>query len=633
MAHRSSLSAFLCLLALAAFVSAQAPSDKTTQRTRSKPKTSSTEEVDAVAAQREVLAISLLQNLADDARSFHEPRLRARVLARVADAFWLTDVEKSRTLFRRAWEAAEIEDAENARRAAEEIRKQQASGPVVFRPRRQDLRAEVLRLAAKRDRALGEELLSKLDEANRKDSEEATRQNRENEDSAASTSAAAEKRLALARRLLEDGDVERAMQFAGPVLDRISSDTINFLSALRQRNSQAADQGFLSLLARAERDPLSDANTVSGLSSYAFTPFLYVTFSPDGGSNQMRDRPPTPAPDLPAGVRGAFFRSAAAILMRPLPPPDQDRTTSGRTGKFMVIRRLLPLFEQYAPERAAELRTQMAAMAADVPQGMQSGENRAVSNGITPDSGGDPVERMQNRLDRARTSEERDAIYADIAVALAGKNDPRARDLVDKIEDTETRRRVRAYIDFQAVQSAIQDKNALEAARIAKTGELTSIQRVWGYTRAANLLLATDRARALEFLDAAGAEARRIGGGDPDRARALIAVATGLVQADRVRAWETIDEAIRAANSAEGFTGEDSQVGARLQTNSMVVMTNATAEDFDLLGAFKALAHDDLLRAVQLSKTLTGESPRAVATLAIARSVLEKPATGSPGLD
>jgi len=299
----------------------------------------------------------------------------------------------------------------------------------------------------------------------------------------------------------------------------------------------------------------------------------------------------------------------------------------------MVIRRLLPLFEQYAPERAAELRTQMAAMAADVPQGMQSGENRAVSNGITPDSGGDPVERMQNRLDRARTSEERDAIYADIAVALAGKNDPRARDLVDKIEDTETRKRVRAYIDFQAVQSAIQDKNALEAARIAKTGELTSIQRVWGYTRAANLLLATDRARALEFLDAAGAEARRIGGGDPDRARAVRAVATGLVQADRVRAWETIDEAIRAANSAEGFTGEDSQVGARLQTNSMVVMTNATAEDFDLLGAFKALAHDDLLRAVQLSKTLTGESPRAVATLAIARSVLEKPATGSPGLD
>jgi len=631
MAHRLSLPAGICLLTLATLITAQTPADKTTRRQRTKPRAAAIEEVDPVAAQREVLAISLLQTLADDARNFREPRLRARVQARVADAFWLTDVEKARTLFRRAWEAAEIEDAENARRAAEDLRKQQQSGPVAFRSRRPDLRAEVLRLAAKRDRALGEEFLSKLDEANRKDSEEATRQTRDNDNS--SSSAAAEKRLALARRLLEDGDVARAMEFAGPVLDQISRDTINFLSALREKNSQAADQGFLSLLARAERDPSSDANTVSGLSSYAFTPFLYVTFGPDGGSNQMRDRQQAPRPDLPAPVLSAFFRVSASILLRPLPPPDQERTTSGRAGKLMVIRRLLPLFEQHAPERAAELRTQMAAMGADVPQGLQSGENRAINNGIVPDNASDPLERMQNRLDRARTSEERDAIYADIAVALAGRNDPRARDLVDKIDDAETRKRVRAYIDFQSIQSAIQEKNAIEAARIARTGELTSIQRVWGYTRAAGLLLTSDRARALELLEAAGAEARRIGGGDPDRARALVAVATGLVQADRVRAWETIDEAIRAANSAEGFTGEDSQVGARLQTSSMVMMTNASAEEFDLLGAFKALAHDDLLRAVQLAKNLTGESPRAVATLAIARSVLEKPATASPGLD
>ena len=631
MGHRSSLSALVCVLTLASIVVAQAPSEKPPQRSRSKPKATNSEEADAIAAQREVLAISLLQTLADDARSFREPRLRARVQARVADAFWLTDTEKAKNLFRRAWEAAEIEDTENAKRESEDLKRQRQSGPVVIRSRRPDLRAEVLRLAAKRDRTLGEEFLAKLEEENKKDVEEATRKNRENED--AFGSGAAEKRLALARRLLEDGDVQRAMEFAGPALNRVSRETITFLSALREKNSQSADQGFLTLLTIAERDPLSDANTVSGLSSYAFTPFLYVTFTPDGGANQMRDRGPTPRPELPPAITAAFFRVAANILLRPLPPPDQDHSTSGRTGKFMVIRRLLPLFEQYAPERAAELRTQMAAMAADVPQGLQSGENRAISNGITPDNASDPMERLQNRLDRARTSDERDAIYADVAIALAARNDPRAHDLVDKIEDTDMRKRVRAYIDFQTVQTAIQERNATEAVRIAKSGELTSIQRVWAYTRAAGLLLTTDRARALELLEAAGAEARRISGGDPDRPRALIAVATGLVPADRVRAWETMDEAIKAANSAEGFTGEDSQVGARLQTRMMVMATNAPAEDFDLLGAFKALAREDLLRSVQLAKTLTGESPRAVATLAIARSVLEKSATGSPGQD
>ena len=56
----------------------------------------------------------------------------------------------------------------------------------------------------------------------------------------------------------------------------------------------------------------------------------------------------------------------------------------------------------------------------------------------------------------------------------------------------------------------------------------------------------------------------------------------------------------------------------------MVVMSNSSAEDFDLIAVFRHLARADLLRAIQLAKTFTGEAPRAVATLAIARSVLEK---------
>ena len=81
---------------------------------------------------------------------------------------------------------------------------------------------------------------------------------------------------------------------------------------------------------------------------------------------------------------------------------------------------------------------------------------------------------------------------------------------------------------------------------------------------------------------------------------------------------------MKSANSVEGFTGEDSRITARLQTKFMVLMTNATAEDFDLLAVFRHLARADLLRAIQVAKTFTGEAPRAVATLAIARSVLEK---------
>jgi len=580
---------------------------------------SNTEEADAEAAQQRTIAISLVTSLADDARSFKDQTRRARVQARAADVLWDTDPDRARELFRRAWEAAEIVDAESARKRAEEMKKLEAGGePVVVRGG-PDLRSEVLRLVAKRDRKLGEEFLQTLDEAAEKARAEADADRRNS-----GTRLGASQRLQLARRLVEDGEIQRAIEFATPALDAVNVDSIFFLSALREKDAQLADAAYTSLLARAARDPNSDANTVSGLSSYLFTPFLYVSFERNGGANQSRQRGPTPPPIIDATLRNNFLKVAFQILMQPLAAPDQDRTTSGQTGKYLIIKRLLPLFEQYAADLAPGLRTQMTALASYVPSGFQQGENRAVTVGIQPESSeGDPYQRMQERLDHATKSEDRDAIYADYAVALIESGDPRARDLVDKIENTELRKSVKAYTDFQLAQAAIRNKNADEAVRIVKTGDLTSIQKVWALTSAAKLLMAAERSRATDLLEEALAESRRISGSDPDRARALTAVAVGLGEIDPVRAWETLNEVVKAANGAEAFTGEDSRISARLQTKFMVVMTNATAEDFDLLAVFRHLARADLLRAIQLAKTFTGEAPRAVATLAIARSVLE----------
>jgi tetratricopeptide (TPR) repeat protein len=580
-------------------------------------------EADAEAAQQRTIAISLVSTLADEARSFKDQTRRARVQARAADVLWDSDPERARELFRRAWEAAEIVDADAAKKRAEEMRRlENEGGPVVVRGG-PDLRSEVLRLVAKRDRKLGEEFLKALDEAAEKArSETATDQRLNN----SGTRVGASQRLQLARRLAEDGEVQRALEFAAPALDSVNPDSIFFLSTLREKNAQLADSAFATLLARVVRDPNSDANTVSGLSSYLFTPFLYVTFDRDGGSNQSRSRGPTPAPaDIDANLRNSFFKVAYQILMQPLPAPDQDHSTSGQSGKYLIIKRLLPLFEQYSADLAPGLRTQMTALASYVPPGLQQGENRAVNTGIMPESSdGDPYQRMQERLDHAGKAEERDAIYADYAVAVTESGDPRAKDLVDKIENAELRKSVKAYTDFQLVQVAIRNKDATEVAKLVKTGELTSVQKVWALTNAAKFVVAAERSRATDMLEEALTESRRISGGDPDRARALTAVAAGFSEIDRVRAWEILGEVVKAANGAEDYTGEDSRISSRLQTKFMVVMNSGNAEDFDLIAVFRHLARADLLRAVQLAKTFTGEAPRAVATLAIARAVLEK---------
>src|SRR6185369_16563621 len=141
------------------------------------------EEADAEAAQQRTVAISLVTSLADEARSFKDQTRRARVQARAGDVLWDTDPERARELFRRAWEAAEIVDADAAKKRAEDMKRMESDGgPVVVRGG-PDLRSEVLRLVAKRDRKLGEEFLKALDEAAEKEKSEAATNQRNNRDS------------------------------------------------------------------------------------------------------------------------------------------------------------------------------------------------------------------------------------------------------------------------------------------------------------------------------------------------------------------------------------------------------------------------------------------------------------------
>ena len=95
----------LCLLTLPALAYAQTPAAKDTSPTKTtstKKSSASRDAVDPLVEQRRNTAISLLLSLADEAKSYHDETLRARVLARTADALWESDTERARTLFRRA---------------------------------------------------------------------------------------------------------------------------------------------------------------------------------------------------------------------------------------------------------------------------------------------------------------------------------------------------------------------------------------------------------------------------------------------------------------------------------------------------------------------------------------------------
>lgn len=597
-----------------------APNKATSDKKASEQKA----ENERIAKERRASARSLLLSLASDARNFRDQSVRARSQARIADALWSVDAEQARSLFRKAWEAAEVGDKEGQQRLQEDIRQQKArsgGGSVWTSP--PNLRGEVLRLAAKRDRALGEELLEKLKEERQQEGLDDSGRDRANP---LITPEAIRQRLSLAEQLLQGGNVERAVQFADPVLGTVSTDALNFLSSLRDSDAAAADRRYAALVANAETNSQSDANTVSLLSSYLFTPHLFVTFAPDGGSSvaQMSSAigPPNVAPEL----RAAFLLAAAQILLRPLPPPEQDQTSSGRQGKYLVIKWLLPVFDQYAPkETAAVLRGQLEVLATIVPEDIRQREDDSIRNGISADRKSEDREQsLQERIEHAKTSEERDQLYLQLAMQVAQKADFRAREFVDKIDDSEVRKQARGFIDMTLAMQALAKKETEHALEISRIGELTHVQRVWVLTQAAKLLAKADREKSLMLLDQAAEEARRIDGSDPDRARGLLAIANAFMANDPPRGWDTTLEATKAANSAEGFTGEDGRLTIKLQTKGMNSIRTNSAEDFDVTGIFGVLANEDYERAVELARGFQGEAPRAVATIAIARSVLEQ---------
>lgn len=571
-------------------------------------------------------ARSLLIALSSDARAFHDQTLRARSLARIADALWSIDTEQGRLLFRKGWEAAEIADRDNDQKLQEEIRQQQAKtgrrGYAVSLP--PSLRREVLRLAARHDRALGEEFLEKL----KAEKAEAANNAKPN---LGKLNESLSQRLGLAGELLANGDLERALQFADPVLTTVSMETINFLVDLRDKDPVAADKRYSALLGLSTTNPQADANTVSLLSSYLFTPRLYVVFAGHSiSSSQMAStfKPADVAPEL----RTAFCQAGAAILLRPLPPAGQDPGPAGIDGKYMVIRRLLPIFEQYGPPELFEsLRGHMTALNTFASEDARRANHEWVNYGVRPET--PPTNREQElmgRLETAKTSADRDAIYIQLANLVSRQGDMRAREFANAIEDPEVRKEFVAYMDGQLVNYYVGKKQADPALELLRKGELTHPHRAWALTQIAKFLVKTDRETAIQLIEEAATEARRIDGSDAGRPQAFVAIARALKEVDPSRIWDATFDAVKAANSAEGFTGEDGELILKFQsTHGSSVNTNDVPE-FDLDGLFKELANQDYERAVELARGFEREGPRAVATISIARAVLQPPKGTKP---
>jgi hypothetical protein len=612
-----------CMTSIVSTANAQSSRSKPTSQEKdrhARAKTSLESDPAKLQEARVAFAIQVVSSLAEEARSYKDESLSVRIQARAADVLWNNDAERARTLFVRAWDAAQVVDKEGRRRNEEERRRFLLKrGGTGFIPAPPNLRAEVLRLAYLHDPSLAEGFLDKMEEENKQEEKDSTTAKHWDPTEPPDVIV---RRLQLARQLLESGETQKAILLAEPGLNRVTSPGVIFLVLLRQKNAGSADQLFNLLLERTSGDPIADATSVSLLSTYIFTPSVFVTSTRNGLlMNPWTEQ--LPPPQLSPELRAKFFSVAGQILLRPLDAGILDLTSAGPAGTYFTIKRLLPQFEQNDASMAIALQSRLNTLAQGSDNVIPASQRGFVNAGFkSSEKKEDDPEDALSHLEGASTSQ-RNHLYAMAARAAAMKNDPKAREFADKIEDVDLKTNVRTFIDFILVSKALALKDWDKALQLTRSGELSHLQRAWVYSEIAALSKSSAPEDSMNLILEAGREAERIVT-SPEYAEASIAVARRAAEIDPTGKWYKVLDAIKAVNRVSDYTGEEDEISVGFQSQNNIVKMQVAAPTISFSALIGNLAEDDIYRAISMAKNVTSESPRALALLAGARVIFEK---------
>jgi hypothetical protein len=581
----------------------------------------------------------LLVETADRARLFDALFYRARIQTLAADALWPHDERQARAIFRRAWEAATASDKAEQEEAARGSGLLPATNENVT-----DARDEVLGKAAVRDARLAEIFLRDL--LGEKDGASVDRNEPAGHTAWRELSANNARRIALASELLELGETRRAVEIAAPVINEgVSADLIAFILRLRGRSFTDADALYLRLLEHAAADPQTDANAVLLLSSPVVSPGLLVVVD-EFGALQFRAMPPPQITDIPLSMSMTkawtiFYNLAASVLLRPLPPRG-TLTMQELMARFYATGRLLPFFENtsasysaYAPAlraRHSELFNEIEASRREQVSS-QFGVNSLTRAGFV-----DPLRSQAEQLSRATDSAERERIaIIMVRTAVGNKYWDRARRAAAEIEDVERRRAALAFIQVQQIKDistayAEEKEDDFESVvKFVREADVPPFAKAWGLAQAAVIAARKHNAQTSQtvagLINEAESYAARVAQGTPERVAAYGVLTTAAARVDAARAWSLLRELVKAANSVEDFTREEVSFelsADESSTNETSKGFSVESEAFRLDGIFATMARLDFDKALAESRALDGDVPQAFATIAIARTVLEK---------
>ena len=166
----------------------------------------------------------------------------------------------------------------------------------------------------------------------------------------------------------------------------------------------------------------------------------------------------------------------------------------------------------------------------------------------------------------------------------------------------------------------ITKKRIDEALLLARKADLPHTLRTHFITQAAAIIAKDDRGRAMELLGEALTEAGRIEAGTAERAYCLVALLAQFAKLDKARGWELLSETVKAANAVADFTGENGHTTVNLEGKFSIRMGTELVTPTELSEVFISLAENNFYQAVDAGKTFSGDAPRAMVTISVARA-------------
>lgn len=633
--RRSSALAALVAALVATFVAADARQGKTPRAPGGRTKAGA----DARAERTRRRAVAAVLEAADAARKFEDAYEASKVQTAAADALWETDEPSARAIFRRAWEAATEYDADDFN----EVNGPGGADPYMFT----DARDEVIQAAARRDSRLAEAFLREMLKSAEETSARAERPRSDYEvEMPRHVSREALHRLGLAELLLAQNEPQRAAQMVAPVIrEGASPNLLSVLVGLRAQSPAEADALYQSLLARTRADAAADANDVLLLSAYALSPDALTTIDARGSVSLQRIDADGPhareAP--PPGLRAAFYDTAAAVLLRPTPPPaPEDADAAGRQlGLYFAVGRLLPFFERESPRHAPALHARFQSLGADVEAGRRAAlAQQLEARLVTSANPTDPLAPLLEASSKLGDDNPRaDSIrFTAVQSAAERRMWDRAQSVAETITSPGLRRRAQLLITAQKLlalgeaYSEGEEQDYELAARFVRAAEAPPVALAFGMSRAAALAAKRGKAAsAAELLDEAARYAERAALGSGQRVSAFAVLTVAAADIGEARAWEWLRQFTHAADALEDYPGDAVSVtedDRRELGGDHYQSFRAALSSYDLARVFSAAGRLDLERALGEARGLRGEVARAHALVAAARAALAREAPG-----